>query len=39
MIKRIIDASVWFIFGLVVIILISILHAVGIIKVDDEYGF
>lgn len=39
MIKRIIDASAWFIFGLAVIILISILHATEIIKVDDEYGF
>lgn len=29
----------YLVLGLVAILLISILHALGIIKVDDEYGF
>lgn len=29
----------YLVLGLVVILLVSILHALGIIKVDDEYGF
>ena len=29
----------WFIFGLFVITILTILHTLRIIKVDDEYGF
>jgi hypothetical protein len=39
MIKEGLESLGWFIFGLTIIILISILHTVGLIEADDEYGF
>lgn len=39
MIREGLESLVWFVIGLVVILLVSILHALRIIKVDDEYGF
>jgi uncharacterized membrane protein len=39
MIKEGLESLGWFVIGLVVILLVSILHSLRIIKVDEEYGF
>lgn len=39
MIKEGLKSLGWIMLGLVVILLVSILHTLRIIKVDDEYGF